>query len=72
MDDLFGATQVWMAPKAEEYDVVIGVDWAKKQDYTVITALTSGEGKPRMVGFMRFIIAFRIVVMRSVYAICRM
>jgi len=54
LDDLYGATQYWIHPDALKHDVVIGVDWAKKQDYTVFTALSSGAGVPKMLGFMRF------------------
>lgn len=54
LEDLYGATQHWTHEKAIEKDVVIGIDWAKKSDYTVFTALTSGSEIPEMVGFMRF------------------
>lgn len=54
LEDLWGATQYWIDESASEHDVVIGIDWAKKQDYTVFTALSVGSEKPRMIGFMRF------------------
>lgn len=54
LEDLYGATQYWIDPEAINYDVVIGVDWAKKQDYTVFTALGRVDGKPKQLGFMRF------------------
>jgi len=34
--------------------VFLGIDWAKKEDYTVITALSVALGKPELVGFIRF------------------
>lgn len=52
--DVFGATQHWVAPDASSLDVFFGIDWAKKEDYTVITALTVAQGKPQLVGFLRF------------------
>jgi hypothetical protein len=52
--DVYGAVQFWVEVDAHERDVFIGIDWAKKEDYTVFTALTLDKGQPRMVGFMRF------------------
>lgn len=52
--DTIGAVQYWFADDSAERDVFIGVDWAKKEDYTVFTALTLKDGKPAMAGFMRF------------------
>jgi len=52
--DTYGDHQHWLAHDAKEKEVVLGIDWAKKQDYTVFTAVTHREEKPRMVGFMRF------------------
>jgi hypothetical protein len=49
-----GAVQHWITPNAKELGVFLGIDWAKKEDYTVITALSMVDGKPQMVGFMRF------------------
>jgi len=36
--DVSGERQTWIAPHARDCDVVIGVDWAKTVDYTVMTA----------------------------------
>ena len=52
--DVYGGIQLWTHSQAREYQVFLGVDWAKKEDYTVITAFSVIEGKPRLVGFMRF------------------
>lgn len=52
--DVYGAVQFWVAPNAPTLDVFFGIDWAKKEDYTVITALSVVQGKPEMVGFLRF------------------
>lgn len=49
-----GQTRYWLAPNEKDHDVVIGVDWAKKQDYTVFTAIKVGGDVPRMVGYERF------------------
>lgn len=54
LDDVLGATQYWVAPNSSTLDVFFGIDWAKKEDYTVITALSVAQGKPEMVGFLRF------------------
>lgn len=52
--NVMGSTQYWVDDAAAALDVFIGVDWAKKEDYTVITALSLVNGKPRLVGFLRF------------------
>jgi len=52
--DVYGATQYWVAPDSSSRDVFLGIDWAKKEDYTVITALSVALGKPELVGFIRF------------------
>lgn len=55
LTDIYGAIQYWYAADAAEREVFIGVDWAKKQDYTVFTALYLGDkGQPKQCGFMRF------------------
>jgi hypothetical protein len=45
--------QEWISKDAEKKSVVIGVDWAKEQDYTVFFAIAIDK-KPRCVGFSRF------------------
>lgn len=52
--DVFGAVQTWIADKPEELGVFLGIDWAKKEDYTVISAFCVQGGKPHLVGFLRF------------------
>jgi len=52
--DIYGGVQFWVAPEASTLEVFLGIDWAKKEDYTVITALSVALGKPKMVGFLRF------------------
>ena len=48
--------QVHLPPKAKEMDVVLGVDWAKSNDFTVFTAWAPAHGsvKARLVGLLRF------------------
>lgn len=65
--DVYGATQFWVAPNAEKLDVFLGIDWAKKEDYTVITALTVAHGKPEMVGFLRFTGVGYVEALRELY-----
>lgn len=45
--------QYWVCTTAKEKRVVIGIDWAKSQDYTVFIAISYEEKVPRTVGFMR-------------------
>lgn len=52
--DVEGAHQFWIADTAKERDVVIGVDWAKKKDFTVFVALDYTKRPFKTVGFMRF------------------
>ena len=46
--------QYWIEDEADKLDVVIGVDWGKVTDYTVMGAFDFRAKKPRLVGFMRF------------------
>lgn len=46
--------QMWVSPDCAEKNVVIGVDWAKAQDYSVFIAVAYEETRPRVVGFARF------------------
>ena len=52
--DIYGSVQYWTVEDSENIEVFIGVDWAKKEDYTVFTAVQLIEGQPNVVGFMRF------------------
>lgn len=52
--ELEGAVQFWVHPEAGISDVVIGVDWAKKSDFTVFMAIQYNNGKPKIVGITRF------------------
>jgi phage FluMu gp28-like protein len=47
---------LWVHHEAKQYDVCIGADWAKRDDYTVFTAWCKDRltGKRRMIGYMRF------------------
>jgi hypothetical protein len=49
---LTGEIHQWFDPSFKEYSVVIGADWAKKQDFTVFIAIDMASG--RVVGIMRF------------------
>jgi len=47
----------WLEPHAKNARVVIGADWAKSNDFVVLTAweyAPEGGGKPRLIGFDRF------------------
>jgi len=55
--NVVGSRQIWFNEELKKEgqlhcDVVIGVDWAKKIDYTVMTAWNYKEHK--MIGFLRF------------------
>jgi hypothetical protein len=45
--------QSWLAEGADEKSVVLGVDWAKRQDYYVAIAIDVKSDVPRVVGFQR-------------------
>ncbi len=44
----------WQHENASQMQVVIGADWAKRDDYTVFVAIECGSARPRIVGFRRF------------------
>jgi hypothetical protein len=48
-----GPVEYWVHPQHGALNVVIGVDWAKKRDFTVVTAWDYSELPYRMLGFMR-------------------
>lgn len=52
--ELTGGVQIWTAPDAAAREVHVGVDWAKREDFTVFTAFSTSGGIPRLVGLMRF------------------
>ena len=45
--------QQWIHPEADKCEVVIGTDWAKREDYYVSVAFDINHNPPRMVGFQR-------------------
>ena len=45
--------QQWVHPDADTKDVVLGVDWAKRQDYYVAIAWDVTSEIPRIIGFQR-------------------
>lgn len=49
-----GGVTTWTDPDAKKSSVVLGVDWAKKEDFTVFTAISLDSPVPKMVGFQRF------------------
>lgn len=65
--DVYGATQFWVIPNSGTLEVFLGVDWAKKEDYTVITAITMVNGKPKVVGFLRFTGVGYIEALKELY-----
>lgn len=46
-------TQAWQVPDSAERSVVIGADWARRQDYAVLVAWDVVSPKPRIIGFRR-------------------
>jgi|GEM_PF-1716771 len=52
--ELFGRVQRWIHSDAKQRNVVIGVDWAKSEDYTVFYALDYEKKPYETVGIMRF------------------
>ena len=49
-----GPVHEWIHPDAKKKTVVVGVDWAKKLDFTVVTVWDFSMFPLRMVGFLRF------------------
>lgn len=52
--DFNAAIHLWIDKENKDQPVVIGADWAKKDDYCVFIALTLNTIKPKMVGYCRF------------------
>lgn len=48
------ARQRWVYGNPANYTVVVGVDWAKREDFNVFTAWANVDGKLRMVAYDRF------------------
>jgi hypothetical protein len=49
-----GKIQAWEHPDAKKHEVVIGIDWAKRQDYAVFVAWEiDTDEPPRCLGFRR-------------------
>lgn len=48
-----GKVQAWQREDAAERTVVIGADWAKRQDYAVFYAIDVTSDRPRCAGFRR-------------------
>ncbi len=49
-----GSIHQWYEEGVDEKEVVLGVDWAKKEDFTVFGAVSYQEDIPKMVGYTRF------------------
>lgn len=49
-----GPVEYWIHPDAKNISIVAGCDWAKKQDYTVLTCWDYSQRPYRCVGFLRF------------------
>lgn len=49
-----GHIHEWLHDEANDCEVVIGVDWAKKSDYTVMIAMDMISKIPMVVGYVRF------------------
>lgn len=74
-----GSVQRWFADQSEydkngviDRDVVIGVDWAKHKDYTVIFVIDPMCNPRRVVGFMRFQGIKYTDQIKELYLICKM
>ena len=53
--ELWGSVHTWIdKDRAKKADVVIGVDWAKKNDYTVFIAMDVNATVPKVIGYCRF------------------
>lgn len=48
-----GKIQAWTREDSQELTVVIGIDWAKRQDYCVFYAIDINAKRPRCAGFRR-------------------
>jgi Terminase RNaseH-like domain len=48
-----GKVEAWQREDAGELTVVIGADWAKRQDYCVLYAIDVASKRPRCAGFRR-------------------
>ena len=49
-----GQIHTWFHDEADDCEVIIGVDWAKKNDYTVFIAMDLVSVTPMVVGYSRF------------------
>jgi hypothetical protein len=49
-----GSVESWIHPDASDITIVAGCDWAKKQDFTVLTCWDYSSFPFRCVGFLRF------------------
>ena len=65
------AIQRWLDFNVDELSVVVGVDWAKKSDYTVFTAINYEGSKPKIVGFCRFQGLSYIEAIKQLISFCR-
>lgn len=52
--DLTGSIHEWYDVEANEKEVVLGVDWAKKHDFTVMGAVSYQDDIPKLIGYCRF------------------
>lgn len=66
-----GSHQYCVAQDSHNLNVVIGVDWAKKEDFTVFGAFDYNHNPPRMVGFERFQGISYIEAVKELYKFCR-
>jgi len=49
-----GPIEYWIHPNSKNIQIVAGMDWAKKRDFSVLTCWDYAEKPFRMVGFLRF------------------
>lgn len=69
--EMEGRTQAFTDPQASEKTVVIGADWAKRQDAAVFVAFEIDSNKPKMVGFRRLQGVQYIEQVKELYRFCK-
>ena len=66
-----GHAQHWFVGDIMHRDVVIGVDWAKRRDYTVFMAIDHTVTPRKVVGFMRFHGLSYVAAVKELYLFAR-
>lgn len=70
--EIYGANQYYIVDEPENYEVIMGVDWAKHGDFTVFNAFSVGSGKkPTQVGIQRFHGISYVEQIKELYKFCK-